>query len=399
MDTQRDSAALEETEEIRPNENSAEAIGPDEITQAGEEWPVAREYRVASDENGGIPPPADEAGEMVVASPPRSRRLPLYIGGGLLAALLALLLVLGAAWLMSRGDDSKQAQRTVPAAPSKPTKSTKAAPVSVAVPDVSGLEVTRARSVLEDAGLRVQIREATSASDTASPGEVLRQTPAAGTDIAAGTAVVLTVPGAQPRIQVPAVIGLKVSDATHALQDAGLRADVRLVRSAKPAGTVLDQTPTAGTELAAKDAVRLEVAKASPPVTIAVPRLVGSTAAEAKSQLRSLGLRWTTTPVESPKLEGTVVAQSPSVGTRLRKGQSVTLEVSTGPTQVTIPDVIGLDEQSARAQLEAAGFAVQVTNEVTTDPGQDGMVISQAPVGGSKGDTAGTVTLTVGRLG
>jgi beta-lactam-binding protein with PASTA domain len=399
MDAQRDSAALEETEEIRPNENSAEAIGSDEITQADEEWPIAREYRVASDENGGIPPPADEAGEMVVASPPRSRRLPLYIGGGLLAALLALLLVLGAAWLMSRGDDSKQAQRTVPAAPSKPTKSTKAAPVSVAVPDVSGLEVTRARSVLEDAGLRVQIREATSASDTASPGEVLRQTPAAATDVAAGTAVVLTVPGAQPRIQVPAVIGLKVSDATRVLQDAGLRADVRLVRSAKPAGTVLDQTPSPEREVTSDSVVRLEVAKASPPVTIAVPRLVGSTAAEATSRLRGLGLRWTTSPVESQKLEGTVVGQSPSVGTRLRKGQTVTLEISAGPARVTVPGVVGLDEQTARGRLEAAGFHVQVVDQPTSDQNQDGMVIEQAPAGGSKSEEAGTVTLTVARLG
>jgi beta-lactam-binding protein with PASTA domain len=398
MDTERDSAALEETEEIGPDAASPDEFAADEITQANEEWPVAEQYRVAPDDgNGGISPPPDQAGEIVVSSPMQSRRLPLYIGIGLLGALLVLALGLGAAWFLTRGDD-KPVKQTSPAAASKPTKTKKAAPASVAVPDISTLEVTRARSVLEDAGLRVQIRTA-SPSDTAAPGEVLRQIPAAGTDVTAGTVVVLTVAGAQPRIEVPTVIGLMASDATRALQDANLRAEIRLVRSAKPPGTVLDQTPSPGTQLEAESTVRLEVAKASPPVTIAVPRLVGSTAAEAKSRLRGLGLRWTVSPVESPKLEGTVVGQSPNAGAKLRKGQTVTLEISTGPAQVTVPDVTGLDEQSARAQLEAAGFSVQVTTQATTDPSQDGMVISQAPVGGSQSDTRGTVTLTVARIG
>jgi serine/threonine-protein kinase len=399
MATQRDSSpGLEETEAIGPHET--EAIGPDEITQADQEWPVAREYRVATeDENGGMPRTAEEAGEIVVAAPPRSRRLPLYIGTGLLGALLAVLVVFGAAWLSSRGDDSSQTRQTSPAPATGTTKPKKSTRAPVAVLDVSSLEVTRARSVLEDAGLRVQVRTAASATNTATPGEVLRQTPAAGTDVAPGTVVVLTVSGARPRVQVPAVIGLMATNATRALRAEGLRAEIHLVRSAKPPGTVIDQTPSPETEVASDSVVRLDVAKASPQVRIAVPGLVGSTAAVAKSRLRGLGLRWTVSPVESPKPEGTVVGQSPSAGSRLRKGQTVTLEISTGPAQVTVPDVTGLDEQSARAQLEAAGFTVQVTTEVTTDPSQDGMVINQSPVGGSKSEKAGTVMLTVARLG
>ena len=400
MDTQRESAALEKTEELHPDPNSVGEMGPEETTQADEEWPVAREYRVPSHGNGGIPHAADEAGELVVTPPPGSRRLPLYVGTALLGALLALL-VLGAAWLLLRADDSSQGKQTSSAPVSTtPAKPKKAAPPSVAVPNVAGLSASRARSRLQDAGLRVEIRPVISTSDIATtPGEVLKQTPAAGTDVADGTVVVLMVSDASPRIEVPAVIGLKASEATGALRDAGLETRIRLVRSTKPAGTVLEQAPSAGTELEKDGTVTLDVAKASPPVTIAVPRLLGSTAGDAKARIRGLGLRWSVNPVESEKPEGTVVGQSPSAGTRLRKGQAVALEVSTGPAEVTIPDVIGLDEQSARAQLEAAGFSVQVTEEVTTDPTQDGMVINQAPAGGSKGEKAGTITLTIARLG
>jgi serine/threonine-protein kinase len=243
------------------------------------------------------------------------------------------------------------------------------------------------------------MRSVLSTSATAAPGEVLKQTPAAGTDVADGTVVVLTVSAASPRIEVPAVVGLKASDAARAIRDAGFEAQIRLVQSTRPAGTVLDQAPSPGTELEEESIVKLDVAKTPPPVTIAVPRLVGATTGDAKARIRDLGLRWSVNPVESGKPEGTVVGQSPSAGTRLRKGQAVTLEVSTGPAEVTVPDVTGLDEQSARAQLEAAGFSVQVTDEVTTDPDQDGLVISQAPAGGAKGEKAGTVTLTVARLG
>jgi beta-lactam-binding protein with PASTA domain len=60
--------------------------------------------------------------------------------------------------------------------------------------------------------------------------------------------------------------------------------------------------------------------------------------------------------------------------------------------------VIGLDEQSARQQLEAAGLAVEVVDQPTTDPGQDGIVAAQSPTGGSQARAGTVVTLHVGRL-
>lgn len=375
------------------------SIDADATTQADEEWPVAREYRVEPyDGKEALPDRSNGAGAMVVAAPPRSRRLSLYIGAGLLGALLAALLVSGAAiWLASRGDDNRQSGRASAAPASRPaaTSPKKALSAPVTVPDVARLEFTQARSALEDAGLRVRSRSVP--SDTAAAGDILRQSPAAGSDVAPQSVVTLTVSAGKLRIQVPAVTGLMASSATSALEDAGLRAEIRLVRSVKKAGTVLDQAPSPGAEVSSESVVRLEVAKASP--TIAMPRLLGSTAAQARLRLRSLGLRSILSRVDSAEPSGTVVGQSPRAGSRLRKGQTVTLEISTGPAEVTVPDVVGLDEQTARQQLEAAGFHVQVIHQATTDPNQDGMVIEQAPVGGSKSEETGPVTLTVARLG
>ena len=56
------------------------------------------------------------------------------------------------------------------------------------------------------------------------------------------------------------------------------------------------------------------------------------------------------------------------------------------------------DEASAQQTLEQSGFTVDVQEQDTTDPNQDGIVLEQDPVGGTKAKPGTTVTITVGRL-
>jgi beta-lactam-binding protein with PASTA domain len=76
----------------------------------------------------------------------------------------------------------------------------------------------------------------------------------------------------------------------------------------------------------------------------------------------------------------------------------VTLRVSTGPGLIAVPDVTGLDEQSARQKLESTGFEVTVVDEPTADPAQAGTVVSQDPAGGAEAEKGSTVTITVARV-
>jgi PASTA domain len=77
----------------------------------------------------------------------------------------------------------------------------------------------------------------------------------------------------------------------------------------------------------------------------------------------------------------------------------VTLRVSSGTALVDVPDVTGLDEHPARLELENAGFRVRVMDQSTLDPAEDGVVVSQIALGGTRTDEGGLVTLTVARLG
>ena len=74
------------------------------------------------------------------------------------------------------------------------------------------------------------------------------------------------------------------------------------------------------------------------------------------------------------------------------------LQVSSGPALIAIPDVLGLDEQSATRELGSTGFEVAVVYEPTQDPAQHGIVLSQDRQGGTHAEKGSLVTITVARL-
>src|SRR5207237_1008169 len=80
----------------------------------------------------------------------------------------------------------------------------------------------------------------------------------------------------------------------------------------------------------------------------------------------------------------TVVRQDPAGGSSAAKGTTVTIFVSKGPKTSTVPDVQSYDKTTAGQTLHAAGFNVRVTWQDTTDPSQDGIVLSQDPEGGAE---------------
>jgi serine/threonine-protein kinase len=262
---------------------------------------------------------------------------------------------------------------------------------------VTGVGVEDARDLLEEAGLRVRVRRVESDQPG---GDVIDQQPDAGGRVASGGTVTLTVAKAPQGATVPDVVGDTASTARRELQEAGLRVEIERVASSRPAGTVLRQSPEAGTRVGDGAAVSLQVAKPRPaaPARIDVPHVAGLDVADARARLRDLGLRSTVTRIESERPAGTVIEQSPTAGAALERGDAVALTVSSGPAAVAVPDVVGLDEASARQQLEAAGFEVRATDEPTSDPAEDGQVVGQSPAAGAERKPGTLVTLRVARL-
>jgi serine/threonine-protein kinase len=264
----------------------------------------------------------------------------------------------------------------------------------VAVPFLIELEERQAVALVLDAGLVPDVKRVP--SQEVEEGFVFAQTPDAGEEVDEGTHVEISVSDGPPMVEVPEVIGESRDDAVAALARAGLQARVVAQYSDKAVDTVTGQDPAPGRQVEVGTRVRINVSKGREPVS--VPSVVGDPYETALATLEGSGFRVRRREADSDQPRGTVIDQSPAANTLTSPGATITLTVSRGPTESTVPDVTSIDEAAAVAQLEESGFAVEIQREPTLDPNQNGFVLRQEPEGGTRAPEGSTVTIVVGEL-
>ncbi len=316
----------------------------------------------------GRTPPAGYYG---YEGPPRRRR-PVWPW---VLSVLLLLAAAGAAWFAyTKIQDQLNANKPV------------------AVPFVKGLTEQLAVDKIRAAGLSPQV--ARDFSDSVEKGTVIDQSPDPGEKVAKHGNVDITVSKGKETVKVPSVKGLSRDAAISALVNAGLDPHAFDVASSAPVGTVTAQDPLAGEEVEKGSKVRINVS--SGPSDVTVPSVIGLTFDQATRTLRDQGFLVSRKDVDSDQPKDTVVDQSPSGSAP--KGSTIQLSVSKGPKESTVPDVTSQDEASARSTLESAGFKVMVQHQDVTDPGLDGIVLSQNPTPDSSAPQGSKVTIVVGRF-
>jgi len=193
-------------------------------------------------------------------------------------------------------------------------------------------------------------------------------------------------------VVVPTVIGKNQDDATATLKGEGLKVKVVSAQNDAPAGQVFDQNPKPEAKAKKGDTVTISVS--SGPQMVAVPAMVGKPQDDATNDLDQLGLTAIVRQQNSDQPSGTVIAQDPAPGTQVAKNSSVTITVSSGSGQVTVPNVVGQDAGTAGNILGNAGFKA-TTKTQASDTVQAGVVISTSPPGGAKAAKGSTVTMVV----
>lgn len=94
----------------------------------------------------------------------------------------------------------------------------------------------------------------------------------------------------------------------------------------------------------------------------AIPDLTNRSVTAALEALEPLGVDIVEASESSGEIpEGNLTRTEPAAGSRVFKGSTVTIYVSTGPKQVKVPDLSGLSEQEALTSLTQAGFVVGET--------------------------------------
>jgi beta-lactam-binding protein with PASTA domain len=342
-----------------------------------------------------------------------------------LLVLLVLVVAGGAgAWLASRHDGNRRARpattAVIPAVSPAPKSGSEQAR-EPRVPRLVGLKAPAALAKLRRAGLAGGTRGVFS---PAPRNVVVGQRPAPETTVADGSTVTLSVSKGPRPVPVPDVTGQQVGAALETVKAQGLKTRIVRVPSNQPAGQVVAQHPEPGAVAAVGSSVRLNVsggqgragstepATTAAPASVTIPDVGGQRLSAARKTIRGAGLVTEVRRVPSRLPKNTVVAQSPVPGTTAKPADHVLVTVSLGSkkhalapapssssSQVSVPDVVGEDEETAGDDLQAAGFEVDVVDRGTTDAGQDGDVVEQSPTAGAAAQTSSTVTIYVGRFG
>jgi len=284
-------------------------------------------------------------------------------------------------------------------------------PLKDTVPTVVGEKVGVAQTQVLNAGLTPN-RQYRTASQAA--GIVISQYPLGEARAIAGSTVTLTVSQGPGNAIVPPVDQDSEQTAKQLIAHAVLNVETVLheASSTVPAGEATRTDPPAGTSLPRGSSVILYMSSGQPLVT--VPDVMGQTEIQANATLANQGFRiQATTQPSRSAAPYTVISQSPSGGSLAAPGSSVTIIIATSPPRsttsstttstptstsatVAVPGVVGDTAGAANGALRAAGFHVSRENLDTTNPIQDGEVISQSPPTGTIQSNGSTVTIIVG---
>lgn len=186
----------------------------------------------------------------------------------------------------------------------------------------------------------------------------------------------------QKTTTVPHLIGEQISQARSELSQADLNAEIQRRHSQAPAGQVISQHPSAGSEITKNASVSITVSEGIAHKT--VPDLSGMSASDAESQLTQAGLRIgsRSEAFSSEIAAGSVIRTEPEAGESVEPKSVIDLIISKGAPPVRVPDLIGLTQNEAEDELADIGLITDIASSHSSEPVGD--VISQSPAAGER---------------
>lgn len=194
-------------------------------------------------------------------------------------------------------------------------------------------------------------------------------------------------------VLVPNVTGAGEQGATSALSRAGLQSDIQFKNSSQSSGTVIGERPNGGTRAKKGSTVTLVVS--SGPASVTVPNVKGQSSTAAEATLLAKSFNVSTNYKHASASQGTVIGESPSAGQSVAKGSTIVLTVSSGPSQLTVPNVDGESVASASNKLGADGLQVGTVTYQASSTVASGEVIQTTPASGSQVAPNSSVNLIV----
>ena len=200
-------------------------------------------------------------------------------------------------------------------------------PATIAIPDVAGQTVAEAKETLKKANFEIG-EEKSEASEKVEEGRIIRTDPDAGTGRKEGTKINLVVSSGKQSFQLSNYIGRKSTDVIAELKQNKVPENLIKIEeeesSESEAGTVLRQSPAAGTTYDLSKASTITLTVARKVTSVAMPSYTGSSLEFTKNNLvQIVGIKEANIEVVEVSTapdgtaEATVVEQSPKAGEKV----------------------------------------------------------------------------------
>lgn len=298
------------------------------------------------------------------------------IAGVVLAVIIVLVLVLFASRALGLGggnrNNSEDSQQTEENAEDEEDSQSSAN--TVEMPNLIGKTMTEARIELDELGLSITLGGSEDSSEY-SAGQIIRQSVESGERVEVGSSVEVTIAGSgsgsgsssqtseqqeeeEDQAVVPNVTGRTEAEARSMLEAAGLVVGTvsESASDTVAAGSVINQSLSSNTTVDKGTTVNLVLS--SGPNKVSVTDVIGHESTRAQGELAADGFVVNVNEVYSDTIrEGLVISTNPEKGTYVEPGSSVTITVSLGREQVTIPSVtVSMNYEAAVEALQEAGF-------------------------------------------
>ena len=199
-------------------------------------------------------------------------------------------------------------------------------------------------------------------------------------------------------VVVPDVTGQTVETATANIEASGLVVGTITEEASSEVeeGKVLRTDPAANTSKREGSKVNIIIAMKE---VVQVPNVVGKELATAKSELEAAGFTVGTVTEENSDQQaaGLVISTDPAANSSKAKGSTINIVVSKGAETVAVPDVRGKKLETAKAELEAAGFTIGEVTEEYSNSLASGLVILTDPSSGSAVTKKTTINIQVSK--
>ena len=273
----------------------------------------------------------------------------------------------------------------------------------VEVPDVEGLYKEEALQMIEQ-GQLLAFTDGSIESEYIPAGKIILQTPVGNSYMDVNSTVLLMIssgkavaPPVDGKATIPFVSWDDKEIAISKLQEAGLGAPeiIEIHDESVASGAVISQSIEPGLQVDVGTKITLTISLG--PASFGMPNVVNQSKDKAEGTLTAKGL---VVVVEYKKtdavVEGNVVSQSVKAGADVKRGDTVTIVVSSGRETIDVADVTDKSKAEAVKTLETQGFKVLVLENYDSNV-VAGLVINQSPGAGTAQLPGSTVTIYVSK--